>query len=45
MEMGLFNAMITVPETGITAQELAEKTNSDEVFISKSKPYYLNIVN
>ena len=34
--MGLFNTLITVPETGITAQELADKLNSDEVFISKS---------
>lgn len=35
VEMGLFNTLITVPDTGITAQDLAEKTNSDEVFISR----------
>jgi hypothetical protein len=33
--MGLFNILVGVKEEGITALELAEKTNSDEVFISE----------
>jgi hypothetical protein len=35
--MGLFNTLIAVPEEGITAQELSQKTNSDEIFISKDR--------
>jgi hypothetical protein len=33
--MGLFNILVGVKEEGITALELAGKTNSDEVFISE----------
>jgi hypothetical protein len=36
--MGLFNVLAALKEEGITAVELAEKTNSDEIFISK-KPW------
>jgi hypothetical protein len=33
--MGLFNVLVGVKEEGITALELAENTNSDEIFISE----------
>jgi hypothetical protein len=33
--MGLFNVLVGVKEEGVTALELAEKTNSDEIFISE----------
>ena len=36
--MGLFNVLVSVKEEGITALELAEKTSSDEIFISKYFP-------
>jgi hypothetical protein len=32
--MGLFNVLVGVKEEGITALELAQQTNSDEIFIS-----------
>jgi hypothetical protein len=33
--MGLFDVLVGVRDDGQTAQQLAEKTNSDEVFISE----------
>lgn len=35
VEMGLFDVLVCVKEEGITADELAKKTNSDETLISE----------
>jgi hypothetical protein len=36
VEMGLFDVLVGVKEEGITAAELAEKTDSDAILISRS---------
>jgi hypothetical protein len=35
VEIGLFDVLVGVKEEGITADELAKKTDSDEILISE----------